>query len=69
MYITILEQIDKYRKHCLWRGADINDKTPPKAAWTMVTKPKNEGGLGVLDLQTQNDAFAPHKLAQILQQA
>jgi hypothetical protein len=27
---TIIKQIDKYRKHCLWRGADINAKTPPK---------------------------------------
>jgi hypothetical protein len=31
---TIIEQIDKYRKHCLWRGFDINAKSPSKAAWT-----------------------------------
>jgi hypothetical protein len=29
----------------------------PKAAWTMVCKSKKEGGLGVLDLKTQNEAL------------
>jgi hypothetical protein len=35
---------------------DINAKTPSKAAWPMVCKTKTEGGLGVLDLKTQNEA-------------
>jgi hypothetical protein len=26
--IDILNQIDKYRRHCLWRGGDVNDKKP-----------------------------------------
>jgi hypothetical protein len=29
---TIIKQIDKYRKHCLWRGSDANNKKSPKAA-------------------------------------
>ena len=45
---TIIKQIDKYRKHCLWRGSNINAKTPPKAAWSIVCLPKTEGGLGVI---------------------
>jgi hypothetical protein len=49
--ITILNQIDKYRRHCLWRGGDINGKNPPLAAWNMVTKPKLKGGLGVINLR------------------
>jgi len=28
----VLKQIDKFRKHYLWRGSDINSKKPPKAA-------------------------------------
>jgi hypothetical protein len=24
--IEILNQVDKYRKHCLWKGGDINNK-------------------------------------------
>jgi hypothetical protein len=27
---TVIKQIDKYRRHCLWRGADINAKKPPE---------------------------------------
>jgi hypothetical protein len=48
---TVITQIDKYRKHCLWRGSDINAKTPPKAAWKLVCKPKIEGGLGIIDIE------------------
>lgn len=29
---TVIKQIDIFRKHCLWRGSDINNKKPPKAA-------------------------------------
>ena len=54
---TVIDQIDKYRKHCLWRGSNINTKGPPKAAWKMVCLPKEEGGLGVLNLKTQNEAM------------
>lgn len=57
LHKTVIKQVDKYRKHYLWRGADINDKRPPKAAWEMVSLPKTEGGLGVLRLQTQNEAL------------
>lgn len=28
----VVKQSDKYGKHCLWRGADLNAKQPPKAA-------------------------------------
>jgi len=55
LHKTVVKQIDKYRKHCLWRGADINAKQPPKAAWELVCLPKKEGGLGVLNLRTQNE--------------
>ena len=54
---TIINQIDKFRKHCLWRGADINAQQRPKAAWIGVGRSKEEGGLGVLNLKTQNEAL------------
>jgi len=54
---SIIKEIDKYRKHCLWRDSDINAKKPPKAAWKMVCVPKDEGGLGVLDIEKQNKAL------------
>jgi hypothetical protein len=43
--IGILQQVDKYRRHCLWRGGDINGRKLPSAACKMVTKPKRKGGL------------------------
>jgi hypothetical protein len=54
---TVIKQIDKYQKHCVWRGGDINAKKPPLEAWHMVTRPKSEGGLGVINLSTQNDVL------------
>jgi hypothetical protein len=54
---TVIEKIDKFRKDCLWRGSDINAKGYNLAAWEMVTKPKDKGGLGVIDLEIQNDAL------------
>jgi hypothetical protein len=54
---TVIKQIDKFRKHCLWRGSDINGKAQPKAAWKLVSKPKREGGLGIIDLEVQNKAL------------
>jgi len=54
---SVIHKIDKFRKHCLWRGNDINARKPPKAAWKLVCKPKNEGGLGVIDIEKQNEAL------------
>jgi hypothetical protein len=53
----VIKQLDRYRKHCLWRGADLLSKKPSKAAWPMVCVPKKQGGLGVLDLYTHNEAM------------
>lgn len=54
---SIIKQIDKYRKHCLWRGSTINEKGSPKAAWGMICIPKDQGGMGVIDLEKQNKAL------------
>jgi hypothetical protein len=55
--VEIINQIDKYRRHCLWRRSDINVKKPPLAAWNLVTRPKRKGGLGVIRLRVHNDAL------------
>lgn len=54
---TVIKQIDKFRKHCLWRGFDANNRTPPEAAWTLVCDLKENGGLGVLNLHIQNESI------------
>jgi hypothetical protein len=53
----VIKQIDKYNNHRVWRGADMNARKPPLAAWKPATRPKNEGWLGILNLETQNDAL------------
>jgi hypothetical protein len=54
---TVIKQIDKFRKNCLWQGGEINARKPPKAAWKMVCVAKKDGGLGVLDIEKQNQAL------------
>lgn len=55
--VAVVETIGKYRKDCLWRDSDFRKKGYNLAAWKMVMKPKDKGGLGVVDLQLQNDAL------------
>jgi hypothetical protein len=43
--IAVLEFIDRARRHCLWRGSDVNAKNKSLVAWPKVTKPKKKGGL------------------------
>jgi len=53
----VIKQIDKFRKHCLWRGFDAKNRTPPEAAWTLVCDLKENGGLGALNLHIQNESI------------
>ena len=53
----VVTQIDKYRKHCLWSNGDINRKGTCLAAWEPTCRPKDEGGLGIIDIKTQNKAL------------
>jgi hypothetical protein len=61
----ILKQIYKYRRHCLWRGGDINGRKPPLAAWKMVTKPKLKDGLGVINLRMHNEVLLVKNLQKL----
>jgi hypothetical protein len=50
--VSVLQQIDKYRRHGLWNGSTANAKKTPR-----VTRPKSKGGLGITKLRTHNDAL------------
>jgi hypothetical protein len=39
------------------RGAYLNARKPPLTVWKLATRPKKEGWLGILNLETQNDAL------------
>jgi hypothetical protein len=67
--ILIINQIDKYRRHYLWRGGDLNTKKPLLAAWKLVTRPKKKGGLGVLKLRVQNGALLMKNLHKFFSKA
>jgi hypothetical protein len=65
----VVKQLDKYRRHCLWRGSDITSRKPSKAAWPMVCTPKKQGGLGVMDLYAHNEAMLLRFLHKFFMQA
>jgi hypothetical protein len=45
-------QIDIYRKHCLWSKGDITRRGTCLVAWEVACKPKDQGGLGVIDIHS-----------------
>jgi hypothetical protein len=53
----VIKQIDIYIKHCLWSKGDISRRGTCLVAWETACKPKKEGGLGIIDLEKQNDAL------------
>jgi hypothetical protein len=55
--ITIFIHFEKSGRQFLW--ADKADKIQGKclASWEMICRPKDQGGLGVLDLRLQNKAL------------
>lgn len=50
----LVEKIDRYRKHCIWSDGDINRKGTCLAAWSTACLSKEDGGLGIINLNTQN---------------
>ena len=46
-------------RHCLWREPDLEDKKPALIKWKTVCrqKKKNQGGLGVMNIDVQNKAL------------
>lgn len=55
--LTIIKAIDTTRKDCLWRGNDPTSTRKSLASWELVCRPKDKGGLGVINLRTQNIAL------------
>jgi len=53
----VIENIDRIRKQCLWRGNAEKKRGGNLVAWESVQKPKDKGGLGVMNLLLQNDAL------------
>jgi hypothetical protein len=54
VYQWVIHEVDKFRRHCLWRDKDLQKKNPPLAAWDLVCRPKDQGGLGIEILEIKN---------------
>src|ERR1041385_2525180 len=52
----IIKQLERIQRQCLWRKYG-QDSGKSLAAWELVCRPKNKGGLGILNLQLQNQAL------------
>ena len=54
---TILDHFEKSGRSFLWYGNKINNQGDCLVKWDTICLPKKAGGLGVLDLRTQNRAL------------
>jgi hypothetical protein len=50
------KQLDRILRKCLWSDFE-NENKPSLATWEMVCKPKQKGGLGIMNFQKQNAIF------------
>jgi hypothetical protein len=55
--VAVLEYFNKARRNCMWHNSDINAKNKPMVAWKKCSKPKRKGGLGIINLRSQNNAL------------
>lgn len=54
---AVITQIDAFRKNCLWEGKNLHRQGRCLVAWTKACRAKGEGGLGILNLRSQNMAL------------
>jgi hypothetical protein len=59
---SILEICNRAQRHCLWAKEEEARSGNALAAWTMVCRPKQHGGLGVINLELQNKALLMKQL-------
>ena len=54
---TVIKDIDKIRCRFLWQGTTKSRKKYALVNWSIVCKPKDNGGLGILNLRDMNTAL------------
>jgi hypothetical protein len=55
--VEVHEYVDRARRHYMWRNSEANAKDKPIVAWKKCTRPKRKGGLGIVNLRSQNAAL------------
>ena len=61
----ILKQLERIQRQCLWRK-HRDEPSPSLAAWDLICRPKNKGGLGILNLGVKNMALLLKHLHRFL---
>jgi hypothetical protein len=49
----VIKKLDQYRSRFYWQG-DTYKKKYRLAKWDILCRPKDQGGLGIIDLEVQN---------------
>ncbi|XP_039138867.1 uncharacterized protein LOC120276209 [Dioscorea cayenensis subsp. rotundata] len=53
----VIKDIDQFRRDFLWKGPDLGSKGIRLVAWNRITRPKDMGGWGILNLSDFNIAL------------
>ncbi|XP_039115891.1 uncharacterized protein LOC120251437 [Dioscorea cayenensis subsp. rotundata] len=53
----VIKDIDKIRRDFLWKGPNLGSKEVRLIAWSKITRLRDMGGWGILNLQTFNNAL------------
>ncbi|WVZ95150.1 hypothetical protein U9M48_040950 [Paspalum notatum var. saurae] len=61
----VLKKLDYFRSRFFWQG-DENKKKYRLAKWTILCQSKDQGGLGILDLNTKNVALLSKWLYRLI---
>ena len=61
----VLQRLDYFRSRFFWQG-DGENKKYRLTKWSMVCRPKDQGGLGIHDLQVKNEALLSKWLFKLL---
>ena len=61
----VLKRLDYFRSRFFWQG-DSEKKKYRLARWDVVCRPKDQGGLGIHDLQVKNSALLGKWLFKLL---
>jgi hypothetical protein len=61
----VLHRLDYYRSRFFWQGDSETNKYRP-VIWSVVCTPKDQGGLGIQDLQVKNTTLLGKWLFKLL---
>ena len=63
---SIIHQINKYLRSFFWRKYGQDQGGSPLIAWNKVCKPKDKGGLGIIDIALHNKTLLIKNIQRML---